>query len=128
MTRRANLEEQLHRSVAQYLNVALPDAACWTTIPAGGGGKIRGAHLKAMGYRAGWPDIEIVWRSRVYYIELKAEKGAVRPNQKDCHADLLAAGAPVAVCRSIPAVEGTLQAWGFPLKATTITARLGVVA
>ncbi len=119
MTRRANPEERLHRSVADYLNVALPSVSCWTTIPAGGGGRIRGAKLKAMGYCKGWPDLEIVWDSTVHYIELKVPGKYPGADQKKCHNNLRSAGARVAVCHRIEEVEGTLRGWGLPLRATT---------
>ncbi len=112
-------EEAFHKTVAQYLNWALEPDTAWTTIPAGGGGKIRGAGLKAMGYRKGWPDIEIVHLGRVYFLELKTPKTGLSPDQKACHADLLTAGAYVAVCRRVEEVEGTLRGWGLPLRATT---------
>lgn len=51
-------EKALHAAVAQFLARALPLRCPWTTVPLGGGGKIRGAHLKAAGTRKGWPDIE----------------------------------------------------------------------
>ncbi len=121
MTRRKHPEDDLHITVAQYLDVALPEDAVWTTIPAGGGGEIRGAKLKAMGYRKGWPDIEIVWEGMAHYIELKISGKYPGADQKKCHNNLRSAGARVAVCHRIEEVEGTLRGWGVPLKATTGT-------
>ena len=113
MTRHAHHEDDLHMAVAQLLRLVLPADAIWSTIPAGGGGKIRGAKLKKMGYRAGWPDIEIVASGRPHVIELKTLTGTVSPVQRACHKALVRAGALVAVCRSIPDVEGTLRGWGL---------------
>ena len=128
MTRRKRPEAAFHKAVAQYLNQALMPDTAWTTIPAGGGGKIRGAGLKVMGYRKGWPDIEIVHLGRVYYLELKTPKTGLSKEQKACHAALLSAGALVAVCRSIEEVESTLRGWGLRLKATTGARRQGEAA
>ncbi len=112
-------EEALHRAVADYLNIALPANSAWTTMPAGGGGRVRGARLKAMGYCKGWPDIEIVWGGFAHFIELKVPGKYPGADQKKCHANLRIAGAVVAVCRRIEEVEGTLRGWGIPLRGTT---------
>ncbi len=119
MTRRQHPEAALQRTVKRYLDVALPSDCWWTTIPAGGGGKVRGAIIKGMGYKPGTPDIEIIWQGQAHFIELKAGKQPLSKVQDACHADLVAAGAHVAVCRSVAAVEGTLRGWGLPLRATT---------
>ncbi len=122
MTRRNRPEEALHRTVAKFLgierNLALPNDAVWTTMPAGGGGKVRGAQLKAKGLKPGWPDILIVYRGRLICIELKSPKGQRSPAQKLIHAQLTAAGAVVYTATSIEAVEGFLRVI-IPLKATT---------
>ena len=128
MTRRAHPEDDFHKTVAQFLDHALPEDSWWTTIPAGGGGKVRGALMKAKGYRAGSPDIEIIWRGQAYFIELKVGRKTPSDNQRACHADLLTAGAYVVVSRRIEEVEGTLRGWGFPLRASTVTRRQGEAA
>lgn len=112
-------EHQLHRAVAEYLALALPEQCWWTTFPAGGGGRIRGAQLKSMGLRAGVPDILILrdWmnsnRPRTFWIELKTATGRASIEQKICHAELKAVGCNVAVCRSVNDVQETLIGWGF---------------
>lgn len=121
-------EAQLHKAVAGFLDAALPMGRCvWTTFPAGGGGKVRGAKLKAAGLRKGWPDVQIVWRvpdsmlrDRCYFIgiELKTETGIVDADQQRCHAAIRKAGGYVFVCRSLDEVEGCLQGFGIPLRAT----------
>lgn len=116
MTRRSP-EESLHRAVAEYLGHALPWDAWWSTIPAGGGGRVRGAKLKAMGYRAGTPDLLIVWQGRAYWIELKAPKGRISEAQADCHIMLDHAGSEVLVARSVDEIETALRKWNVPLKA-----------
>ncbi len=117
--RRTRLEDIFHKAVARFLDLALPDDACWTTIPAGGGGKVRGAKLKAMGYKPGWPDILIIYRQQAFNIELKAPQGRLSKAQKDRHPLIRNAGAPIAICQRIEEVEGSLRGWGIPLRATT---------
>ncbi len=118
MTRRKHPETAFQIAVAQYLDLALPEDAVWTTIPAGGGGKVRGARLKAMGYKAGWPDLQVVYRGQLICIELKSAKGRLAPTQKAMHGRLTNAGALVYTARCIEQVEGFLRA-SVPLRATT---------
>lgn len=121
----------MHRQVADYLAAALgPDSECvWTTFPAGGGGRVRGAQLKARGLRAGWPDIQIVARvpttiagppfvTAFIGIELKTESGAVSPEQADCFNALSAVGARIFLCRSLNDVERVLKMFAVPLRPT----------
>ncbi len=116
--RRANREEKLHCAMADFLTHALPADSYWSSSAAGGGGAIRGAKLRRMGYRKGHPDIEIIWQGKAHYIELKTAAGVVSGEQEQVHAELLAAGAWVAVCRSPEDVEDTLRGWSMPLRAT----------
>lgn len=111
-------EAQLHREVADYLRAVLDPAQVeWTTFPAGGGGRIRGAMLKGMGLLAGWPDIQFVVRNRpLMLIELKAEGKYPTPEQRALHERLRGLGCLVAVCRSVDEVEGTLKAWCIPMR------------
>ena len=109
-------EEQLHKAVARFLHLALPLNVFWTTIPAGGGGKARGGKLKAMGYRAGTPDIMFVVEGRAHFIELKTATGRMSDAQQDVHPEIARAKGVVALCRSLAEVEGTLIGWGIPLR------------
>ncbi len=118
MTRRARPEEALHLATAQYLRLALPRDAVWHHSPNEAKAKVQWhAKRKALGMRAGWPDLEFVWQGRAMFIELKAPKGRLNDNQEKARDDLVAAGALVALCRSVEAVEITLRTWGVPLKA-----------
>lgn len=114
---RQTSEQDLHRTVADFLNVALPADVWWTTIPAGGGGKIRGAILKGMGYRAGTPDILVISGGIARFIELKTTQGRVSEAQARCHAEIMKAGSAVAVCRSLDDVTRTLLGWGIEIRA-----------
>ena len=121
MTRRQHPEEDLARTVAAYLDLALPEDACWTTIPAGGGGRVRGAKLKAMGYKPGWPDLQIVYRGQLICIELKAKYRTLSPEQKAMHEHLALAGALPFVVWTVEEVELFLRGCGVPLQASTGT-------
>jgi hypothetical protein len=107
-------ERLLHKAVAAYLNAVLPTSVFWTTIPAGGGGKIRGAMLKSMGYKAGTPDILMVHNGLAYWIELKAPGCSLSDAQRHVSDLLLWASSPMAVCKSIDQVEVALRVWRIP--------------
>ena len=124
MTRRKHPEEALQRTTAQFLgiekNVALPEDAVWFHPPNGGArSKAEAGIFKAMGVKAGVPDIIVVYRGRMIAIELKAAGGSLSPAQKDMHARLSMAGALVYTATSVEAVEGFLRGAGVPLRATT---------
>lgn len=103
-----------HRAVAAYLKTVLPDTVFWTTFPAGGGGRTRGAILKSLGLAPGVPDVLIVSDGRVYWIELKAEDGRITKAQGACHARLWEAGCPVLVAKTIDDVREALWQWHIP--------------
>lgn len=112
-------EQALHEAVARFLDIALPIDAFWTTFPAGGGGKARGGQLKAMGLKAGVPDILIVWQGLAFWIELKAPRGVLSAEQRLVHDRLAFAGCErPAVCRSVDDVERALRAREIPIRAS----------
>src|SRR3990167_8130944 len=96
-----NAEAQLHRAVAIYIAMAVPHDAVWTTVGHGGGGRIRGAQLKAMGLRAGWPDVQILWRGSFLGIELKSDAGRISPAQDETAAAIERAGGEVHLARNL---------------------------
>lgn len=122
--KRANPEAQLHRAVAEYLRVALKPPTIWTTIGHGGGGRVRGAQLKAMGVQAGWPDIIVLHPNNILScvvacIELKASKGTQSKSQKLLAHSFDMAGANYSVCRTLEQVERALLDCNIPLHART---------
>jgi hypothetical protein len=110
-------EDALHQQIAEFLRLALPPEVWWSTFPSGGGGAARGGKLKAMGLRAGVPDLLVLHEGRLFGIELKSAKGDVSAEQIDCHRDMVLAGARVAVCRSVDDVGFWLEKWGIPTRA-----------
>jgi hypothetical protein len=113
-------EHELHAQVARVLTLGLPADAWHTAIDHWAGSAKEtaalGAIRKARCVRAGLPDHWIIWRSKLYAIELKTSKGVLSDAQKACHAAMTAAGARVAVCRSIGDVLATLRDWGIPCR------------
>jgi len=110
-------EAQLHRSVADLFGRILRPPTIWTTIPSGGGGKIRGAQLKAMGLKPGWPDLIVLHPGKywtiVLGIELKAGSSQ-SPEQKAVERQFLECNASYDVCKSLDDVIYALQVAGVP--------------
>lgn len=109
-------ELALQKAVTEFLDVALPKDAFWTAFPAGGGGKIRGAQLKASGLKAGVPDLLVLYGGRAVFIELKSPKGRISDPQWQTLGKLADAGAIVYVARSVEQVDGQLRNAGIPLR------------
>ena len=113
--------------VARFLKLALRDPVFWTTFPAGGGGKVRGAFLKAMGLAAGMPDILIFAPgptlndgrtfTRLIGLELKATKGRQSDSQKEMAERFEAVGGVYLIARTLDEVEILLRAAGVPVHA-----------
>lgn len=110
-------EQALHVAVSRFLRHALPANATYTTFPLGGGGFRRGQTLKAMGTRAGWPDVQVLHAGRAFFVELKAADGRLSDIQADTHRRIVASGCPVLVARSVEEVAAALRGWGIPLRA-----------
>jgi hypothetical protein len=119
-------EQAFQIQVAQYLAAVLPPEVAWTAFPAGGGGKRRGAFLKAMGLRPGWPDIQIVYCGVYHGIELKARKGRHSDAQRAVLGHLAEDGARVTTCRDLDTVGAALRAWGIPTRHHKMLASGGV--
>jgi hypothetical protein len=114
--RRQRPEQTLQAAVAKFLRHALGPETWWGAIPLGGGGRVRGGVLQRTGTRAGTPDLEIIYKGRVVWLELKAPKGRLSDNQLYTHRQLRNAGSPVYVCRSLDDVMVALRLSGIPLR------------
>lgn len=119
-------EQALQIAVAAYLRLALNPPVLWSAFPSGGGGKVRGAFLKAMGLAPGWPDLIVIaprgLNTVVIGLELKAAKGRASPEQKLVRDAFHEAGAHYIVCKSIDDVSLALRAMGIPLSASVARA------
>jgi hypothetical protein len=115
--RRRHEEADTQAAVMAFLAWALPADAIAHHSP-GEGKRTKGAQvaLRRSGHRAGWPDIEIIWRGRALFVELKSASGRISPAQRDTHKRLIYAGAEVCVCRTREQVEAALLEIGVPLR------------
>lgn len=117
--RRRRPEAALQKAVVEFLYAALPEDAWFTAINAlPMKGIVAGVVMKAMGQRAGVPDILIIHKGRACWVELKAPKGTLSNIQCETAADLIVAGChgPV-TCRSVGEVAMALAEWNIPCKA-----------
>ena len=114
-------EADLQHAVMQYLDRALPpDAVAHHSPGEGKRSKRAQRDLRRSGHKAGWPDVEIIWRGRALFIELKAPGGALDAVQRLMHQRLGYAGAPVVLCRSVPEVEAVVREAGVPLRGSVM--------
>jgi hypothetical protein len=114
-------EQQLQIQVARYLTLALRPPTLWTAIGHGGGGKVRGAILKAMGMQPGWPDFLIFHPDFnevcVLGVEMKSDVGSLSAPQRDVRDGFKAVNAIYLIARSVEMVQTYLRAYGIPLHA-----------
>jgi VRR-NUC domain len=113
-------EEALHRAVTQYLDLVSGhcETFWWCHYPAGGARtKAEGGVLKALGVKAGVPDIGLVSDGVAFFLELKSVSGALSPAQRETVARLQLHGARVGVARSLEEVDHLVaDVWRLPMK------------
>ncbi len=110
-------ERELHKATYALFKSLLVDDVIWHHSPneaASFRGRESGAHK-------GFPDWFLSWRDaydagHTGFIELKREGSYCTPEQKYTLHTLKDHGAYTAVCKSLEDVEGTLTAWGVPMK------------
>ena len=98
--------------VALWQDGDLVAGAVAFAIPNGGFRHKRVAEeLRDEGVKAGVPDICLIHRGEVYFLEMKAARGTLRRHQREMIALLEAAGATCAVARGLDAAVAQLAAW-----------------
>jgi len=112
--RRNRPEDSLHKFAVQYLRLSGADGIVWWHTENEGKRTGRGqARFKAMGGRAGVPDLAIVLPGgRIAILELKAEGSYLSPDQRAFRTAVETLGAPYAVARSPEDVVEVLTGWG----------------
>ena len=130
MKRRGTPETDLQRAVVQALRFALPRTAIIhhcaneVTEPGPRGAK-RQAILVGMGVHRGFADLMVISEGRVLFLELKAPRGRLRPEQEAFRDAVLAQGLSWSLVRSLDDALGALVDHGF---ATRIAAHGGRAA
>ena len=107
-------EEITHRAVVAHLERRALPGVFFIHVP---NGEFRrpgaGGRLRAMGTRAGVPDLLLLRAGRLYGLELKRQSGKVNDAQRETMADLTNAGATVAVAYGLDQALAQLTAWGL---------------
>jgi hypothetical protein len=105
-------ENQIQRKIKQYLDIVLSADSFWTAInPIPSKSIIAAANSKAMGMKAGVPDILILHKGKTIWIEVKKEGGYLSRRQKEVHEQIAMAGGDVFTARSVDDVQELLQKW-----------------
>lgn len=118
MKRRGIPEADLQRAVVQALRLILPRTAIIhhsaneVTEPGPRGAK-RQAILVGMGVHACFADLVVLCDGLVLFLELKAPKGRLRPEQEAFRDAVLAQGFGWALVRSLDDALGALADHGF---------------
>lgn len=103
-------EDHVQASIVEWLRLVLPRALV-SSVPLGGlRTKREAAKLKWTGALAGIPDLFVALPGgRVLWIECKAAKGALGPEQRGVHGALADLGHNVIVARGVPDVRAALK-------------------
>lgn len=123
-------EEALQLAVVEWLALELaPPAVFWATINQRGTRRPWEQRLlRALGLRAGVPDLWVLADGLLLGVELKAPAPLLksgRPSraqprlgegQKEFLPQLEAAGAKIEICRSLEEVRSALMRWSVPLR------------
>jgi hypothetical protein len=130
MTRAAASEQQVHQTIAVFLNRALPEGSWHCAIDSAGKASIRVAqNLKARGGQRGTPDhLVLVPGLKALFFEVKTAIGRVSPEQEHVGARIFNAGHYWVVVRSVEDAEATLRDLGVPLRATVYGIRASIAA
>ena len=110
-------EEQLQRTITDWLWLVRPRCMWWHTPNSGRRSKAEAGVFKALGVRAGVPDLLFVLppAARLCAIELKAGRGGLSEEQEQFEADILRMGGEFALCRYLGQVQEALAGWGVRL-------------
>jgi hypothetical protein len=97
---------------AEHIWVRLVDGAVAFAIPNGGHRhKKVAADMRDEGLTPGAPDIFAIHLGQAYFLEMKAPRGSLEPEQVAMIARLRAAGAVCAVAKGLEAAIRQLEAW-----------------
>lgn len=114
--KRSREEDTIQAAIVDWLRLVLPNAIV-AHIHNNPRSKIDGARLKRMGLVAGAPDLLVCLHGgRGLFIEVKAPKGRVEPEQHAFANDCLVIGWSWFVARSIDDVRLAFRALGVPTR------------
>lgn len=114
-------EDQIQAAICLHLTVRAVGGVVWWHTPNGGARTpTEAGRFKALGVKAGIPDLLALRNGRIYALELKAPGGRVSSAQTEMLAQLRAAGAETAVAVGLDEALEVLSRWGL-LRGSTAT-------
>lgn len=115
--RRKRPEQAVQKMLVNALRMILPRDSFLFAVPNGGArSAIEAAIFQGQGVVAGVTDLIVLWSGRAFGMEVKADKGDLTSRQVAVHAAMRAAGAPVAVVRTLQEAIAFLTENGIPLR------------
>jgi hypothetical protein len=114
-------EQQIHIAVAKHLRLRGMPGLVHFHCPMGAhyASRFQGAMMQALGARKGVSDFILVYKSRIYALELKATGGRATEEQLLFLSDMGRQGAMTAIAVGIDQALAALEAWGL-LRGSTV--------
>lgn len=114
-------EDEIHKIAVNRLESRRliepnPDDFEFWHVPNGayyGGSAIRGAQFKRRGVRPGVPDLQIAYKGKMYFLELKREDGKLSTSQARFLKKMAAQGHETGVAYGLDDAINLLDGWGF---------------
>jgi len=107
-------EDNIQRNLISHLEVRGVRGLMYWHTPLGGiRSKTEAAILKGLGTLSGLPDLFLLFRGKLFGLELKANRGRVSKTQTETLAQLEDAGCVTAVVHGIDAAIEQLERWGL---------------
>jgi hypothetical protein len=114
MTRRANPEQHLQRTVCEHLRQrGARGLVFWHTPNGGRRGRVEAAIFSGLGIRPGVSDLILLHDGRAYALELKTEQGRATAAQANFISDFRAAGGEGTIAAGLDQALHTLETWGL---------------
>lgn len=118
--RDGNAEARIQAAIVQFIRTAAPHCLVFSVPNGGLRSKSESARLKWTGVVAGIPDLIVLapryWGASggaAFFIECKAAKGQLSPEQEKIIYQLSQLGFSYAVCRSIDDAREAFRAWNI---------------
>jgi hypothetical protein len=109
-------EDRVQKAIIDFLAVVAPWVFVFA-IPNASRRTANGRPTNAVpGIVPGMPDLGLIYKRRIYFVEVKAGKGRQSQAQRDVAAELAGLLVPQAIAWSVDDVEAALIAWRIPMR------------
>ena len=105
-------ESVIQTAIVEWLNVVLPKGYRCFAIPNGARRTASGRAANAVaGLTPGVPDLAIIGRGHIWFVEVKGPRGIVSDAQEEFLAWCATTGTPYCIARSVDDVRVALMNW-----------------